>query len=52
VPHDALIYKQREADTGVGEEELDEMEARLTTLVDKHGFQKIIDATARILQKE
>ena len=49
--HDALTYEEREEDA---EEETQpgEMEAGLESLVDKYGLAKIMDAVARMSQKD
>ena len=48
---DALTYEEREEE--VDEElELDDMETGLRALADKYGFQNIVDAVARMSQKD
>lgn len=49
--HDALVYEEREEEV---EEEvkLDELEIGLESLIDKYGKEKVIDAVARMSQKE
>jgi len=48
---DALTYEEREEEV---EEEvkLDEMEIGLKSLIDKNGMQKVMDAVARMSQKD
>ena len=47
----ALTYEEREAETQEGEEEVDEIEAGLAALADKHGLQKIMEAASRMSKK-
>ncbi|MEW6276778.1 MAG: hypothetical protein AB1556_16920 [Bacillota bacterium] len=48
---DALTYEEREEEA---EEEvkLDELETGLESLIDQYGRQKVIDAVARLTQKD
>ena len=49
--NDALVYEEREED--VEEEETrDDMEVGLEALAKEHGLEKIIDALARMTEKE
>jgi benzoyl-CoA reductase subunit BamC len=49
--NDALIFEEREEE--VDEEvKLEDMEIGLESMVDKYGFQKVIDALARMSEKE
>jgi len=48
---DALTYEEREEEVEEGEE-LEEMEMGLESLMDKYGLEKVINAVARISQKD
>lgn len=48
---DALTYEEREEEAEE-EVELDELETGLESLIDKYGWQKVIDTVARMTQKE
>ena len=49
--NDALVYEEREEE---GEEEpgTDELESGLESLIDRHGLRKIMDAVARLSEKD
>lgn len=49
---EALTYEEREEEVEDEGEELGEMELGLETLVDKFGFEKVLDAVARMSRKE
>jgi benzoyl-CoA reductase subunit BamC len=51
---DALIYEEREVEEEEESEEVkrDEMEIGLEALAKEHGLEKIIDAVARMAEKE
>ena len=51
-PHDALTYEEREEEIGEEEEKREEMEIGLESLIKKHGLDKIIDAVARMAEKD
>ncbi len=48
---DALIYEEREVDEDE-EEAVDELDVGLESLANKHGWQKIVDAIARMSKKD
>ena len=45
--NDVLVYEEREEEVEAGEEQ-EELDIGLTSLVEKHGKQKVIDAMARM----
>jgi benzoyl-CoA reductase subunit BamC len=50
---EALTYEEREEEVTEAEEaRLQEMEVGLQSMIDRHGFQKIVDAVARLSKKE
>lgn len=48
---EALTYVEREAEAGQKQEEVDEIEAGLAALADKHGLQKMREFAARLSKK-
>jgi benzoyl-CoA reductase subunit BamC len=48
---DALVYEEREEEAETEEPSVEEMEAGLEALANKHGWQKVIDSVARMSKK-
>jgi len=48
---DALVYEEREVEVDDDEVSVDEVDIGLDALVDRHGWQKIVDAVARMRKK-
>ncbi len=48
---DALVYEEREVEVDDDEVSVDEVDIGLEALVDRHGWQKIVDAVARMRKK-